>query len=216
MCSLEVGYFVIDRSEPRLTSRWWGPPPRREGVGPLIVTGVFDILHVGHIRFLTWAAGRGRPLYVGLEDDLRVRAFKGSTRPINSLSDRAEVVMALRAVTAVFVISGPPEVISVQDYVDLLTPKRTAALAFTAGDPHAEAKRAGAAALNADVWEFPFEIGYSSSNVIEQIMSGRGQKESESRVKAYPVRRVPQAESSASNRRNAARIDVEESDQVHE
>lgn len=161
-------------AHPRLSSRWWGPPPAHREALPLVVTGVFDIVHVGHVRFLTWAAAKGRPLYVGLEDDPRVAAMKGPARPVNALSDRAEVITALRPVAAVFVISGPPDATDAQDYVDLLAPMRTGALAFTAGDPHAEAKRAGAAALGADLWEFPFEVGYSSSRVIEQIVSGRG------------------------------------------
>lgn len=158
----------------RLTMRWWGPPPRDREIGGVVVTGVFDILHTGHVRFLTWAANRGRPLYVGLEDDHRVRAMKGRARPINSLSDRAEVIASLRSVDAVFVISGPPAAITPQDYVYLLASINTAAIAFTAGDPHADEKRAGAAALGADAWEFPFEIGYSSSAVIGRALSGRG------------------------------------------
>ncbi len=161
-------------SNRKLSMRWWGPPPRETEVGGVVVTGVFDILHAGHVRFLTWAANRGRPLYVGLEDDDRVRAMKGRSRPINSLSDRAEVIASLRSVAGVFVISGPPAANSPLDYVDLLASVNTAAIAFTAGDPHADAKRAGGAALDADVWEFPFEVGYSSSAVIGRALSGRG------------------------------------------
>lgn len=169
------GAETSQRADAPLTRYWWGPPPRDPEVGGLVVTGVFDVLHVGHVRFLTWAAARGRPLWVGLEDDERVRAMKGSHRPINSLSARAEVITSLRSVSAAFVICGPFDASASHHYVELLASMNPAALAFTEGDPYAEAKRAGAVALNADVWEFPFQVGHSSSAVIERLQSERGQ-----------------------------------------
>jgi cytidyltransferase-like protein len=154
----------------RLGRRWWGPPPPPDRVRPVVATGAFDIVHAGHVRFLAWAAARARPLWVGVEDDNRVAYWKGSGRPVNRVSDRAEVLAALRPVSAVFVIAGDPTANSWEDYVQMLGPLTPAALAFTAGDPHRLAKQRGAAALGAEVWEFPLQAGYSSSSLLGRPM----------------------------------------------
>jgi rfaE bifunctional protein nucleotidyltransferase chain/domain len=74
------------------------------GDGKLVFTnGCFDILHTGHVRYLEGARRLGQALVVGLNGDASVRALKGSTRPINSESDRAEVLAALRCVDAVII-----------------------------------------------------------------------------------------------------------------
>ncbi len=135
----------------------------------MVATGAFDIVHAGHVRFLAWAAASARPLWVGVEDDNRVAYWKGPGRPVNPVSDRAEVLAALRPVAALFVISGDPAANSWEDYVQLLRPLIPAALAFTAADPHRLPKRHGAAALGAEVWEFPVQAGYSTSELLERI-----------------------------------------------
>ena len=152
-----------------LSLRWYGRPPPDEPISPLVVTGVFDVLHPGHVRFLTWAAARGRPLYVGVEEDARVRHWKGPNRPVHTLAERAEVLAALKAVSMVFYILGDPTLCQPDDYVRLLRQMDPGALAFSAGDPHAEAKRTGAAALGIDCLEFPFEAGHSTSGLLNRF-----------------------------------------------
>jgi cytidyltransferase-like protein len=158
-----------DPARSLLRLRWCGGPPERQAVAPIVVTGVFDILHPGHVRFLTWAAARGRPLYVGVEDDERVRHWKGPSRPVHTVAERAEVLSALKPVSKVFCILGDPIACESGDYVRLLRPLRPAALAFTAGDPHAEAKQTGAAELGADCLEFPFEVGHATSSILDHL-----------------------------------------------
>jgi rfaE bifunctional protein nucleotidyltransferase chain/domain len=65
--------------------------------------GCFDILHVGHTRYLEGAAQEADLLVVGINDDNSVRALKGEGRPILNAADRAELVAALRAVDYVVV-----------------------------------------------------------------------------------------------------------------
>ncbi len=78
----------------------------RRGKRLVFTNGVFDILHVGHVRYLADARTLGDLLIVGLNDDASVRRLgKGSNRPINPLADRAEVVGALRWVDAVVAFS---------------------------------------------------------------------------------------------------------------
>lgn len=64
----------------------------------VLANGCFDLLHVGHVRYLEDARARGDLLVVALNTDESVRALKGPTRPLMPLEERAEVVGALRCV----------------------------------------------------------------------------------------------------------------------
>src|SRR3954464_4818599 len=71
----------------------------RESGKKLVVTnGCFDLLHVGHVRYLQAARALGDALAVGLNGDESVRALKGDSRPLNPEHDRAEVLAALSSV----------------------------------------------------------------------------------------------------------------------
>ena len=67
--------------------------------------GCFDLLHVGHVRFLQEAKKRGDLLIVGVNGDRSVRELKGEGRPVNGEADRAEVVAGLGCVDAVVIFS---------------------------------------------------------------------------------------------------------------
>jgi len=69
----------------------------------VFTNGVFDILHVGHTRYLHEARSLGDRLVVGINADKSVRRLKGPTRPINPEHDRAEVVASLQCVDGVTV-----------------------------------------------------------------------------------------------------------------
>ena len=71
---------------------------RRQGNKIVFTNGCFDIIHAGHVRYLTAAKNFGDVLIVGLNSDESVRRLKGASRPINNQDDRAEVLLALRAV----------------------------------------------------------------------------------------------------------------------
>ena len=73
----------------------------KQGMKLVFTNGVFDILHVGHVRYLRQARELGHALVVALNGDASVRALKGPTRPINNQEDRAEVLRALSCVDAV-------------------------------------------------------------------------------------------------------------------
>ncbi|MFV2198495.1 adenylyltransferase/cytidyltransferase family protein [Nocardiopsis sp. LOL_012] len=150
-----------------LSAHWFRTtePPRR----PVVVTGAFDVLHVGHVRFLQSIAERGLPLAVGIESDERVHAWKGPGRPINPAQERAETVAALSCVAASFVVEGPPGVADWASYAELLRPLAPAALAYTAGDRYAQAKIRGADALNAQAWELPFTPGRSTTAALGRL-----------------------------------------------
>jgi D-beta-D-heptose 7-phosphate kinase/D-beta-D-heptose 1-phosphate adenosyltransferase len=87
---------------------------RREGKRVVFTNGCFDLLHSGHVRYLTEARGLGDALIVGLNSDRSVRALKGEGRPILNESERTEVLAALEAVDFVVVFDEdtPQELIA--------------------------------------------------------------------------------------------------------
>ena len=71
---------------------------RRQGKKIVFTNGCFDIIHAGHVRYLTAAKNFGDVLIVGLNTDKSVRKLKGESRPINNQDDRAEVLLGLKAI----------------------------------------------------------------------------------------------------------------------
>ena len=71
---------------------------RRQGKKIVFTNGCFDILHAGHVRYLTAAKSFGDILIVGLNTDASVKKLKGDNRPVNNELDRAEVLLGLKAV----------------------------------------------------------------------------------------------------------------------
>ena len=80
---------------------------RSEGRTIAMANGCFDLLHVGHVRYLEAAAAEADVLVVAINDDASVRLLKGEGRPILTAADRAELVAALRVVDHVVIFSGP-------------------------------------------------------------------------------------------------------------
>lgn len=64
----------------------------------VFTNGCFDLLHVGHVRYLNQAKSRGDVLVVGVNTDASVRRLKGPTRPIQNENDRAEILANLNSV----------------------------------------------------------------------------------------------------------------------
>jgi len=77
-----------------------------EGRKLVFTNGVFDLLHVGHVRYLQEARRLGDALLVAVNGDASVRALKGPARPINGERDRAEVLAALECVSYVTIFQG--------------------------------------------------------------------------------------------------------------
>ncbi|HEY4439594.1 MAG TPA: adenylyltransferase/cytidyltransferase family protein [Candidatus Elarobacter sp.] len=79
----------------------WREEQRAIGNRVVTTNGVFDLVHAGHVAYLTWARAQGDVLLLLLNEDESVRALKGPERPIVAFPDRAQVVAALRSVDAV-------------------------------------------------------------------------------------------------------------------
>lgn len=80
---------------------------RNSGEEIILTNGVFDMLHVGHVRYLQGAKALGGRLIVAVNSDESVRRIKGPSRPLMTEKDRAEIVAALEGVDAVVIFSEP-------------------------------------------------------------------------------------------------------------
>ena len=80
---------------------------RQNGSRIVLANGCFDVLHVGHVRYLAGARELGDVLVVGINSDAQVARLKGDGRPVVSESERAELVDALESVSYVTVFEEP-------------------------------------------------------------------------------------------------------------
>ena len=80
---------------------------RKNGARIILANGCFDVLHVGHVRYLAGARELGDILIVGINSDQQVAAQKGSGRPVLPAEERAEIVAALESVTYVTIFDEP-------------------------------------------------------------------------------------------------------------
>lgn len=94
------------------------PVLRESGKRMVFTNGCFDILHVGHVRYLNRARALGDLLVVALNSDRSVRKIKGSPRPVVPEMERAEVLAALESVDFVFLFDDPTP----QRIIDALVP----------------------------------------------------------------------------------------------
>lgn len=86
---------------------------RAQGKKIVFTNGCFDLLHIGHVRYLQEARSLGDALVVGVNSDESVKRLKGPTRPVQNENDRAEILAALAAVdfTVIFTEDTPENLI---------------------------------------------------------------------------------------------------------
>ena len=137
---------------------------KREGRTVVFTNGCYDILHPGHVRLLEQARSLGDVLILGLNSDACVRGLKGPGRPLIPESDRAELALGLEAVDAVtlFDEDTPRELIA-----DLLPD----VLVKGADWSHFVAGREEVEAAGGRVLTVPLEPGYSTTIIVEKILS---------------------------------------------
>jgi D-glycero-beta-D-manno-heptose 1-phosphate adenylyltransferase len=142
---------------------------RSAGKKIVATNGCFELLHVGHVRYLQAARALGDLLIVGLNGDRSVHQLKGAGRPITTERDRAEILAALACVDLVTIF---PEIRATK-----FLAKARPAVYVKGGDYSSEtldeAERAILKEIGAEIHLIPFERGYSTSRLIEQICKGR-------------------------------------------
>ena len=136
---------------------------RAEGKRLVFTNGCFDILHVGHVRYLKRAREHGDALVVAINSDRSVRELKGAGRPIMSEQERAEMLAALRVVDYVTVFDDlSPRALIAEVLPDILVKGGDYQLDEIHGREEVEA--AGGRVLS-----LPFVEGASTSSIIEKI-----------------------------------------------
>ena len=110
-----------------------------ENKGRIVLTGgCFDILHIGHVSFLSEAKKMGDYLVVLLESDRNVKKLKGRDRPVFIQEERAEMLSALASVDLIVLL---PTMQKDSDYLNLVMKIKPDVIAVTEDDPHIEKKR---------------------------------------------------------------------------
>ena len=138
---------------------------RAQGRRLVLTNGCFDLLHAGHVRYLQAARALGDALAVAINGDDSVRALKGEGRPLNTGSDRAEIVAALACVDHVVVF---PEVRATALIEKVRPSIYVKGGDYTPASLHAE-ERAALEKVGAEIRILPFAPGHSTSGLIERM-----------------------------------------------
>jgi rfaE bifunctional protein nucleotidyltransferase chain/domain len=142
---------------------------RSAGRKIVATNGCFDLLHVGHVRYLQAARALGDLLVVGLNGDHSVHELKGAGRPVTIQRDRAEILAALECVDLVTVF---PELRATKFLAAVRPSVYVKGGDYTPRTLDAE-ELAVLKQIDAAIRLIPFEAGYSTSGFIEQICKGR-------------------------------------------
>jgi rfaE bifunctional protein nucleotidyltransferase chain/domain len=136
---------------------------RAEGARLVFTNGVFDLLHVGHVRYLAQARALGDALVVAVNSDRTVRELKGPDRPVFDESERAEILGALRVVNYVMIFDN----VSPRSLISQLLPD----VLVKGGDYQLDEihGREEVEAAGGKVISLPFVDGASTSALIERM-----------------------------------------------
>ena len=136
---------------------------RAAGQNLVFTNGVFDILHVGHVRYLETARALGDALLVAINSDASVRELKGAGRPLMNESERAEILAALRSTSYITIFDDvSPRSLIAELLPDVLVKGGDYALDEIHGREEVEA-------AGGRVVSLPFVEGVSTSTIIERI-----------------------------------------------
>ena len=138
---------------------------RAAGKKIVATNGCFDLLHVGHVRYLIAARELGDALIVGINGDESVCELKGAGRPINRENDRAEIIAALGCVDLVTIF---PEVRATR-FLELAAPDVYAKGGDYNQDTLNAEERQVLQKIGAKIDIVPFEHGYSTSDLLARL-----------------------------------------------
>jgi rfaE bifunctional protein nucleotidyltransferase chain/domain len=142
---------------------------RAGGKKVVATNGCFDLLHVGHVRYLNAARALGDALIVGVNGDRSVQQLKGFSRPINNEKDRAELVAALKSVDLVAIF---PELRATR-FIELAAPD----VYVKGGDYNSETlnaeERTALEKIGSKIHILPFEEGYSTSGLLAKLRQSK-------------------------------------------
>lgn len=154
-----IKYNELEKIIPQLTGK------------KVLVGGCFDLLHLGHIKFLKAAKKEGDILIIALESDKFIRKKK-KREPFHSQQQRAEILVSLKSVDLVILLPYfcPRNKKSLfKNYLSLVKKISPKIIAVTENDPLLEDKRKQASICGAQIKVFPFISGFSSTDLIKKL-----------------------------------------------
>lgn len=137
---------------------------KKSGEKIVLAGGCFDILHIGHIKFLEAAKKLGDKLFILLESDEKVKKLKGEDRPVFNQKDRAE---ALSSIVDVDVIVKLPIMRSDEEYKELISGLQPDIVAVTENDTQLENKKIQIEFFGGMLKVIPYVASLSSSRLAE-------------------------------------------------
>jgi rfaE bifunctional protein nucleotidyltransferase chain/domain len=146
----------------------WREEERASGRQIVATNGCFDLLHVGHLRYLRAAAELGPTLIVGINDDAGVRTLKGPDRPLNVAAERAEMLDGLKVVSAVTIFPGPRAV----EFLEKLKPDIYVKGGDYTLDDLYPPEREVMEQSGTDIRILPLVPGKSTTHLIESMKAG--------------------------------------------
>lgn len=158
--SISEGYYGVVLEE---DLKIYISDAKARGEKIVFTNGCFDLLHVGHIRYLKQAAKLGHRLIVAVNDDASVRKLKGKERPINTLERRMELLAA---------IDGVDWVVPFSEDTPLRLIKELKPDILVKGGDYAPENMVGAEEVlswGGEVKALPFHTGYSTSEIVGTI-----------------------------------------------
>lgn len=152
---------IVTRSEMERLAEAWA----QDGSTTVFTNGCFDLLHVGHTRYLQAARALGDRLVLGLNSDASVRGLKGPSRPILPQDERAELLAALACVDYVLIFDEPTADAAIQAVRPTLYVK--------GGDyePDSIPETPLVRSLGGEVRVLPFVEGRSTTSLVARIQS---------------------------------------------
>ena len=133
----------------------------------VLAGGCFDILHIGHIAYLTKAKEQGDILMVLLENDTTIKKIKGKNRPLHSQKDRAAILASLQVIDYIVLLPFMKDDTSYEKLVISLKP---GIIAATKGDPQEANKQRQAKQIHAKVVTVVNRISDSSTSKLAKLL----------------------------------------------
>jgi rfaE bifunctional protein nucleotidyltransferase chain/domain len=150
---------IVSRDRAVATVAAW----QRAGDTVVFANGVFDLLHVGHVRYLTGARQSGTRLVVGINDDRSAAELKGRGRPVLPAEERALLIASLRAVDLVVVFGEPTADQLIRDLAPHVHAKGTDYR------PETVPERASTAAIGGKTVVAGDDKSHASRELVEQV-----------------------------------------------
>lgn len=132
----------------------------------VLVGGCFDVIHIGHVKFLKKAKSFGDNLIILLESDENIKRLKGNSRPFHNQKERKEILESLKFVDKVIVL---PNIVNHESYNKIIKKIKPEVIAITEGDSIKDKKLAQAKSVGAELKIIKKYKSHSTSKILNKF-----------------------------------------------